>query len=249
MSTKLQEAITAIKSGDKETGKQLLVKILETDSRNEDAWLWMTQVVSSKSERIRYLENVLRINPDNETAKRGLAQLQQKQIEPVSLKPIRPLKSLKDTKKCPYCAETIKIEAKICRFCSRDLVTGQPPQSAIVQQSQPSVIVQAPSQRLWSPGIAALLSLFIPGTGQIYKGQVGKGLLHLVVILGGYALFIIPGLILHVLCIIDATQGDPYKQTGSASSAGGVLIFIILGVGVILFGSLCVCGMLAGTGS
>ena len=36
-------------------------------------------------------------------------------------------------KKCPYCAETIKTEAKVCRFCGRDLVTGQPP--ALVKAS------------------------------------------------------------------------------------------------------------------
>ena len=36
MSDRLQQAITAIKSGDKETGAQLLAEVLKTDRRNEN---------------------------------------------------------------------------------------------------------------------------------------------------------------------------------------------------------------------
>ena len=40
-----------------------------------------------------------------------------------------------ETKQCPYCAETIKKNAKICRFCHIDLLTDQPIQT---QQSNAS---------------------------------------------------------------------------------------------------------------
>jgi len=75
----LQQAIAAIKSGDKATGKRLLIdEVLKTNPRNENAWLWMTQVADADEDRLNYLRNALKINPDNDAARRGLAALQQK---------------------------------------------------------------------------------------------------------------------------------------------------------------------------
>ncbi len=78
----LRQAITAIKAGDKQAGKQLLAKVLKADPRNEQAWLWMTEVVDRDEDRLKFLRNVLKINPNNETVKRKLAALQRPKDAP-----------------------------------------------------------------------------------------------------------------------------------------------------------------------
>jgi hypothetical protein len=78
VSNELQQAITLIKSGDKQNGQLLLAKILKAEPRNETAWLWMSSVVANDEQRCYCLKQVLTINPSNRLAKKGLAQLEQK---------------------------------------------------------------------------------------------------------------------------------------------------------------------------
>ena len=74
MST-IDDAIQAIRMGDREGGRQILEDILEADESNEDVWLWLSSVVDSDEDREICLENVLALNPDNLVAKRGLEAL------------------------------------------------------------------------------------------------------------------------------------------------------------------------------
>ncbi|HEX9922860.1 MAG TPA: thermonuclease family protein [Anaerolineae bacterium] len=71
----LEEAIKAIKAGDKDTGREMLADILQADLDNEMAWLWLSSVVESDERKRQCLERVLQINPDNMAAKRGLDML------------------------------------------------------------------------------------------------------------------------------------------------------------------------------
>jgi len=68
----------------------------------------------------------------------------------------------------------------------------------------PMLIVDDGPASLKSPGIALLLSILIPGVGQMYNGQVGKGILMLI---GCVLLWIVLlGWIIWLWSAIDAYQ-------------------------------------------
>lgn len=71
----LKQAIEAYKANDKATARDLLMKVVDLDERNEEGWLWLAGVMDSVEQRQVCLENVLAINPNNERAKKGLAKI------------------------------------------------------------------------------------------------------------------------------------------------------------------------------
>lgn len=76
MPTQLQQAIAAVKAGDKRTGQRLLAEVLKAEPRNETAWLWLATLLDDPEKKKHCLHKVLQIDPDNPAARKGLAQLE-----------------------------------------------------------------------------------------------------------------------------------------------------------------------------
>jgi len=71
----LRQAVIAIRGGDRERGRQLLIRVLKDDSSNQAAWLWVTHCVDKVEHKRECFERVLDINPSNEHARQGLCLL------------------------------------------------------------------------------------------------------------------------------------------------------------------------------
>jgi len=68
----LRQGITAARTGDKETARNLLMRVVEHDEGNATAWMWLSGVVESLDDRQVCLENVLTLDPQNQAARQGL---------------------------------------------------------------------------------------------------------------------------------------------------------------------------------
>ncbi len=71
----VERGIAAARGGQRRVAAGLLARALKLDPRDERAWLWLSEVVDDPEQRAFCLHAVLRINPHNPHAHRGLAYL------------------------------------------------------------------------------------------------------------------------------------------------------------------------------
>lgn len=57
--------------------------------------------------------------------------------------------------------------------------------------------------------LAAIVNIFLPGVGQMIQGRIGAGIAFFFATIIGYLIFVIPGLILHIVSIVDAANYSP----------------------------------------
>src|SRR5207342_996724 len=86
----MAEGQAAARRGDRAMARTLLSQLVEQDPHNEEAWMWLSGVVSDASEQQICLENALVINPYNKQARRGLDFLLAKTGAPSRVPPAPP---------------------------------------------------------------------------------------------------------------------------------------------------------------
>lgn len=64
-------------------------------------------------------------------------------------------------------------------------------------------------RRAPSPGVAAVLSVLIPGLGQVYAGRLLAGGIWFLATSFCYWAILLPGFLVHALCIWSAWRGCP----------------------------------------
>lgn len=128
-----------------------------------------------------------------------------------------------DLRFCESCGKTTPSDAKFCYSCGKGIPVASersgglpvPPPSprAPVNQPLPHVVVSPPAPPVYykNPGVATILSFFWMGAGQIYNGQIGKGILFIILYaISAMLMFLLIGFIttpiLWIIGMIDANS-------------------------------------------
>ncbi len=67
--------------------------------------------------------------------------------------------------------------------------------------------------------MAGLCAFICPGLGHLVVGKPFQAFLWFVLIVAGYIMFIVPGIILHIISIVDAARAGRREQIATMSQA------------------------------
>lgn len=74
----IQLGIQTARAGNKANARMMFQQVLKQDPDNERAWFCMAAYAATPTDRIRYLNTVLHINPNNQRAQNELAKMKRR---------------------------------------------------------------------------------------------------------------------------------------------------------------------------
>src|SRR5687768_11965950 len=151
MAASLELAISAIRSGRKEEGRQLLNLLIQQNPNNEMAWVWMSSVVETDEQKARCLYHALAINPTSQLARRGL------QLLGIVVSDSRPVKIPRDSQPIQIPRPTLSAQPQ---FPASEMPQPQSPswpERTVTEELPFTPLQAAPSEKIAaSPAILQL---------------------------------------------------------------------------------------------
>jgi tetratricopeptide (TPR) repeat protein len=71
----LQEAVDALRDGNKARARELLTELIKNDQNNVEYWVWLSGAMETPKEKIYCLQTAFKLDPENVSARRGLTLL------------------------------------------------------------------------------------------------------------------------------------------------------------------------------
>lgn len=73
-------AVEAVKNGQKQPARMMLQQILQIDGRDTRAMMYMAKIAPSAEERAQWLQRVLKVDPKNQSAKKALGKIENRDL-------------------------------------------------------------------------------------------------------------------------------------------------------------------------
>ena len=206
MDSILEEAQKLYSAGDKQAAARILAALVKQEPDNANAWFGLGLCLDSEDKKKYCFQRTLSLNPEHKKAQRALAELS-------------------GEKPCPYCAELIKKEAVICRYCGMSLIEP-------ARAEQPAYVLppQTSSQEGFGLrhltmliGLAGIITTFLPWVLIIQGGWVVEAIMGIAT-LPGIVLFLASG----AIAVTALTKKSQPGALSAPQAANIALIFLFV---------------------